>query len=335
MDEDDNTGKGEDTSSIVQFNCPELLDFSTGSAILPLRVTCYCRHHREKVGFRVTFTLHDDLGRVVGTGTTAPIMITDDHKTGAASRKKNTDGSGATSPGGRKDTSGSSKVRAKPYDFSRPTSQKQSVNASPCSSNLSLPDTRAPTPAEFTQSALWTQAMGLPTAVPWNTSDGHSSILDPLFNSNFDLGLPEPLLQESQATPTSPSQTSLANTVNSMAMPLSFFPTNGSTSFLIVPTPAIHRIVPGKGPTCGGTEVTILGSNFQASTDIKCMFGDVVATSTQRWSENTLVCIVPPRMTPGVVPVWIEGNPVIEGTAVPHFTYEDESDRALYVVLIV
>lgn len=42
---------GEGTG-IVVFNCPEVNDFSEGRVVLPVRVTCYCRHHREKMGFR-------------------------------------------------------------------------------------------------------------------------------------------------------------------------------------------------------------------------------------------------------------------------------------------
>ncbi|KAG9018680.1 SPT3 Dosage dependent suppressor of Ty-induced promoter mutations-like protein [Tulasnella sp. 427] len=70
----------DDGSRIVLFNCPDLMEFNTGRASLPVRVTCYCRHHREKVGFRILMTLRDCLGRVVGQGYTPPIMITDDHK---------------------------------------------------------------------------------------------------------------------------------------------------------------------------------------------------------------------------------------------------------------
>jgi hypothetical protein len=71
----------EDTTSIIQFNCAEILDFSTGSVVLPLRLTCYCRHHREKLGFHIHFTMMDHSSRIVGMGTSRPIMITDDHKT--------------------------------------------------------------------------------------------------------------------------------------------------------------------------------------------------------------------------------------------------------------
>src|ERR1700722_8604771 len=72
--------RGEDTTSIIQFNCAEVQEFSSGSVVLPLRITCYCRHHREKVGFYIHLTMTDHTGRVVATGTTGPIMITDDHK---------------------------------------------------------------------------------------------------------------------------------------------------------------------------------------------------------------------------------------------------------------
>jgi hypothetical protein len=46
-DDDEPEGGG-----MVVFNCTELVDFSEGRIQLPVRITCYCRHHREKVGFR-------------------------------------------------------------------------------------------------------------------------------------------------------------------------------------------------------------------------------------------------------------------------------------------
>ena len=79
---------------------------------------------------------------------------------------------------------------------------------------------------------------------------------------------------------------------------------------------------------------------------LSCVFGDARATETQRWSDNTLVCVLPPREVPGVVAVWFEG---IEGQQKGMggqggqgdgeedgppvlFAYTDESDRALYVL---
>lgn len=47
----------------------------------PMRVACYCRHHNEKDGFQVIFTLKDYLGKVVAQAMSDSILITDDHKT--------------------------------------------------------------------------------------------------------------------------------------------------------------------------------------------------------------------------------------------------------------
>ncbi|KAG6020513.1 hypothetical protein E4U41_002822 [Claviceps citrina] len=47
----------------------------------PMRIACYCRHHSEKMGFNVIFTIKDYQDRVVAQAMSNPIMITDDHKT--------------------------------------------------------------------------------------------------------------------------------------------------------------------------------------------------------------------------------------------------------------
>jgi len=96
--------------------------------------------------------------------------------------------------------------------------------------------------------------------------------------------------------------------------------------------PIIHRLIPNAGPTHGGIEVTILGANFHPTIQLNCVFGETTASSTQRWSDNTLVCMLPPRATPGVVAVWFEGFPKTDdqlNSPPSLFTYSDESDRAL------
>lgn len=42
----------EDRDKIVLFNCGNLVELVEGECELPMRVTCYCRHHKEKTGFR-------------------------------------------------------------------------------------------------------------------------------------------------------------------------------------------------------------------------------------------------------------------------------------------
>jgi len=68
---------------IIIFNCNQIIEFGGGDCILPSRITCYCRHHKEKIGFCIYFVLRDHNGVVVATGLSPPILITDDHKSNA------------------------------------------------------------------------------------------------------------------------------------------------------------------------------------------------------------------------------------------------------------
>lgn len=43
--------ESEEMRKVVVFNCPEFVEFGTGETVLPTRITCYCRHHKEKLGF--------------------------------------------------------------------------------------------------------------------------------------------------------------------------------------------------------------------------------------------------------------------------------------------
>ncbi|KAF7724994.1 SPT3 Dosage dependent suppressor of Ty-induced promoter mutations-like protein [Apophysomyces ossiformis] len=79
---------GPEHDRVLLFNCNPMVNFSSGDAILPTRITCYCRHHNEKIGFRVCFAMKDYQGNTVATGASPPIMITDDHKSSKKSRKR-------------------------------------------------------------------------------------------------------------------------------------------------------------------------------------------------------------------------------------------------------
>lgn len=365
----------EDTTSIIQFNCPDVLDFSAGSAVLPVRITCYCRHHREKVGFSIHFTVLDNNGRLVGTGTTPPIMITDDHKSTVKSGiapstpalETQVDWSSLSPPTNNtshlKHTSrngkGQPKTRSKPYDtvgrsnqskFSREASVislSSSIN-SPSMPPYTAPNTRSPTPPQLPQSS----------SPVLNPQPSATSITDGEFSSAFNSSEPIstsynsissaifsppngisttttrfPSLSDmfSPNTPpvAQPSQ-HLTNLVAPQPMPFLFFNPSSPPSVSSLPLPRIHRLIPSAGPTHGGIEVTVLGENFHPAVQFNCVFGDVVASSTQRWSDNTLLCVLPPRSSPGVVAVWFEGLDETKNSTLPSlFTYTDESDRAL------
>jgi hypothetical protein len=383
----------EDTDSIIQFNCAEVLDFSTGSVVLPLRITCYCRHHREKVGFLIRFTMMDHVGRMVGTGISKPIMITDDHKTASASSRqadyvntpsgaepdwpfggKDVSQSDTRGPSRRKDkaTSGVIKKRPKPYDSSAKHgrgSREGSVSSlpSPTTPYSPLPATRSPTPSVLQNLLAVPEAVahgqGRPLApgVPalqhsLQSSDTSSpEIISTPLDHNSDVPMPEINMQVDQSSislsqvssvpspvPQQPQPQPLIQPTPAMVlsqaqgvapMPFLFFePSQSNQNLAAMQVPIIHRLIPNVGPTFGGIEVTVLGVNFHVNLNLRCIFGDSVATPTQRWSDNTLVCLLPPQAQPGAVRVWFEGMPE-QPTAPPSiFTYLDESDRALCVV---
>ncbi|KAJ6500161.1 hypothetical protein C8R47DRAFT_1110707 [Mycena vitilis] len=335
----------EDTTSIIQFNCSEVQDFSSGSVVLPIRITCYCRHHREKVGFHVHFVMMDHSGRIVGTGTSKPIMITDDHKTpttkldaaaglsGGMDYDWSKEGTAvepkpdARAPSKRKKDTAAvpGKKRAKPYDVASKLgrrSRETSVGDHPSPSS-SYADTRSPTPNLIAPSVPPLQPSSLES-----DSSGDAPATPPDFP---DISM---LSAETQpeSQPCLPFSSPSPVAIMQQAMPFVFFDTLQPSQSLTLPLPTIHRLVPNSGPTHGGTEVTILGANFHPSLQLDCIFGDVVAGSTQRWSDNTLVCILPPRATPGVVEVWFNNFAKINDSSNPStslFTYADESDRAL------
>lgn len=168
---------------------------------------------------------------------------------------------------------------------------------------------------------------------------------DPVFQDVNDLLLRDQLVHPPQFFPLSPPDTAPSSPPTADLLPPPPNPASMDFSTLAsaygllhsqselphsLPPPKIQRLIPSSGPTFGGIEVTVLGSNFHASVRYSCIFGDVVATSTTRWSENALVCVLPPRACPGVVQVTLEGLKLDNGPDEPAlFTYLNESDRAL------
>jgi len=77
---DDPMIANQEREKIVMFSAGEVLDIPQGECEVPVRFTCYCRHHQEKIGFQLILSAVDWQGNVVAVGKTPPIMITDDHK---------------------------------------------------------------------------------------------------------------------------------------------------------------------------------------------------------------------------------------------------------------
>jgi len=388
--------------SIIQFNCPDTLDFSSGSVVLPLRITCYCRHHREKVGFNVHFRMKDHRGRIVGKGMSPPIMITDDHKStgvnapkqmqtsydvdwdprasmfSTASAEPTADYASSSRRSSLRESVAPQRKRSKPYESARSSIVTRSRRSDTSEGNVyptvisatttgnPYPDTSSISPFTSAPPSIYSSTAppspqlfdcdnssgSLPSPPnsnrflsPINTSQQTSTFFEntdaimeeaaaAVMNSNFF-----PLSPPITAPSSPPMQDLIPHALQSPDVDLSPFsyslmqPQPVDTSLSSLPPPKVHRLIPSSGPTFGGIEVTVLGSDFHPSVLYNCVFGDVASSSTTRWSENTLVCVLPPRAMAGAVPVALEGFKAgDENPAEPVlFTYTDESDRSLYV----
>ncbi|KAF9914970.1 hypothetical protein BX616_007179 [Lobosporangium transversale] len=104
---------------IMVFSSTEYVDISLGECLLPTRITCYCRHHNEKVGFRIQFTAKDSAGVTLATVLTNPVMMMDDHKSGKRNSIAQSKGLGvASTTNGVKKSKLGAKSISKPQDVS-------------------------------------------------------------------------------------------------------------------------------------------------------------------------------------------------------------------------
>ncbi|KAG0168596.1 SPT3 Dosage dependent suppressor of Ty-induced promoter mutations-like protein [Apophysomyces sp. BC1015] len=285
----------QDRDRILLFNCEPLIHFSSGDAILPTRITCYCRHHNEHVGFRVRFTLRTSKGVIVATGESNPIMITDDHKNAKQGQKRSR------------------------IDLEESPSQASSRRESSCDITPALSSTilmEQPV-LRSTDSSYNPLFLVQPDQKHFDylPQDKHNQLYQ--FRdipSSYTLSpgfLPEyPIYQSSY-------QRQTAHDGN-----------HESVHSTLFASPQVERLVPSQGPMNGSTEVTILGSGFYEG--ITCLFGDCAAT-TVCWSPCTLVCVVPSVSQPGPVIVSFKGHPLTpKRDNVTMFNYLNSNDQALF-----
>ncbi|KAL7316704.1 SPT3 Dosage dependent suppressor of Ty-induced promoter mutations-like protein [Mucor circinelloides] len=296
---DDEKSLAMEEQKVLLFNCSEVVDFSSGDTILPTRITCYCRHHNERLGFCIYFEMHDHSGKQVATGMSPPIMITDDHKSNkikSGRKRLRTDtekpASAVSSPF---DTRHAANVAISPLAYQQPHPHHQQQQQHPTQQLQQLQQ----------QQRFNTQQYNIqprPPSVPVDARSPHTPLESPMVTAN-----------------TSPFMSNATEKASSPAP---------STPTAAVDRPLLQRLIPNEGPTFGGVEVTLLGSGFRAG--LTCMFGDIAASSTHYWSPNTLVCILPPAAEAGTVVVSFKEHPlVVDSQDVTLFTYYNENDRAL------
>ncbi|KAI9259694.1 hypothetical protein BDA99DRAFT_513959 [Phascolomyces articulosus] len=331
---DDEKSLAMEEQKVLLFNCSELVDFSSGDTILPTRITCYCRHHNERVGFCIYFEMQDHTGKAVASGMSPPIMITDDHKSNKVKAGRKRPRVDAEQP----NTQAMLAAAASFGSFQHP----QQVSAAqpmqfpaphpfpnPQLSIQPRPDqTIAPSVTQQQQQQQPTSQQHSPVATV--KTSAHVSPLNPAMNmflqssqmaqiQQLGPNLFSSLAAAAATTTAGPSSTPKNSTQT---------PPPPATSPSPAERPLLQRLIPSEGPTYGGIEVTILGTNFRNGLTV--MFGDVVASNTHFWSPNTLVCVLPASATPGPVVVSFKEYPVVmDSQEVTLFTYYNENDRAL------
>lgn len=74
---------------IIFSSVSSILEFSgSGEVMVPIRLTCYNRHHEDRDGFRLVVSLYNELGTLVAQQISPPIVVTDDHKRSPSIAKK-------------------------------------------------------------------------------------------------------------------------------------------------------------------------------------------------------------------------------------------------------
>ena len=84
--------------------------------------------------------------------------------------------------------------------------------------------------------------------------------------------------------------------------------TNDNTLFYYYHPPYIYSINPNIGPISGGTNVSIIGSNFEDTGFVQCQFGDKVVEG-EFINNNKLACVSPPVEKPATVNLKVAVRP--------------------------
>ncbi|EPE08798.1 ankyrin repeat protein [Ophiostoma piceae UAMH 11346] len=279
--EDDEEWSREEHRRIIIFNTNEVKDWQrptpnanfaqseNASIVVPMRITCYCRHHGEKTGFQVIFTLKDYRGQVIAQSVSRSIMITDDHKTptapsagsvSAAASIADGDGSAGDAQDPAKSSATTTPVSAAKGAAMKASKHGMSPNGGPSVSDLpglkrSSVTFSTPQPSERTSNNLNGGASQVSVASAAETARAHSRPASPdglkghfAKKRKSSAGVPKVptglSMTRMETSPQQPTPQSLPNAAHrhaTSASPVAQFPNNNNinnangTSFLSPP----------------------------------------------------------------------------------------------------
>ncbi|KAJ2170197.1 SPT3 Dosage dependent suppressor of Ty-induced promoter mutations-like protein, partial [Coemansia sp. RSA 560] len=337
---------------IVIFNCNDMLDFSKGEVVLPARITCYCRHHMEKVGFCIYLTLYDSDNRVLASHVSPPIMITDDHKStkfksdrsktrakheyervgGGSAAYANHALSGMNSPTGPFSGMGDGLLGARTGGGRQALSARNSPTLRPnmySYNSHNLLDTYSQFASLAGTPSLGNTPLGSPML-----SAAHLGGFETPFHlpPQQSMALANYTGSNSQAIlPISPIYSTMHSNALGLQQPPQFGDAAGLMSQLGSPVLAepiqIGQVLPKLGPAAGGVRVMITGRGFHPS--IKVHFGAAEAGHVRVDSSTSITCVLPPSRVSGSVPLHISDTVMRAEHTAPAFTYVEDADRAM------
>lgn len=313
-----------DKKKIVVFHSQKVIDFANGDAILPIRITCYCRHHKEQHGFGLAISVFDGFtNELIGAALAGYIMITDDHK--SQQRRP------AKKPKLQRDESSLPPTRGPPFLTVTIPSHLSDDDSSSASGSTSPMALAAPAVPNYAPHMSFSHS-GEPSPQSPPTNPFYELTPQPQpfrLGAPHDYATPNPtagLLQPPTPSYHGAAVSSPASRSASGSPPLS--PS-------VVSRPSVDRVIPHEGPLSGGLEVTVLGQGLLPVH--RCFFGASAAKVAMYWGPTTLVCVLPPATVPGTVPVFILpptgtstmhfDEPTADSNAV--FTYKDDADKQL------
>lgn len=106
---------------------------------------------------------------------------------------------------------------------------------------------------------------------------------------------------------------------------------NAFTYLAPVPPPTVSSLSPAFGPVSGGTQVTVLGTNFQAGASVR--FGTIVAPAANVISPSAIVVTIPGQGGPGPVSVTVTNPDSQSATLASGFSYFQPADLPAITVV--
>lgn len=106
---------------------------------------------------------------------------------------------------------------------------------------------------------------------------------------------------------------------------------NAFTYLAPVPPPTVSGVSPAFGPVTGGTQVTVLGTNFQAGASVR--FGTITAPAANVISPSAIVVTIPGQAGPGSVGVTVTNPDSQFATLAAGFSYFQPADLPAITVV--